>query len=177
MTPKPEVNLRPLVESDITEAYAAWFHDESVTRFLESRDLSVSECRAFFREGLRTQRWFMYAIELESAVVGTAKIGPIAHEHQTSDLVTVIGTSSAWGKGVGREAIRLATEIAFTEHGIRKLSGGVCSGNIASIRAYTEAGWVVEGRLRGHYLINGEVQDHVLISCFNPSFFLSRFGD
>jgi RimJ/RimL family protein N-acetyltransferase len=62
-------------------------------------------------------------------------------------------------------------EVAFREYGFRKLSGGIADGNVGSLKAYTRAGWVVEGRLKGHHLINGEPRDRILVSCFNPAFF------
>jgi ribosomal-protein-alanine N-acetyltransferase len=172
------VTVRPLRESDIDEEYAAWFHDEAVTRFLESRELTVEDCLGFFREGRETGRWLMYAIEVEPfGVVGTVKLGPIDHRNGISDLVTVIGKPAVWGKGVGQQAIRQVSELAFAEFGLRKLSGAIYSGNVASIRAYTGAGWVVEGRLRDHEIVNGEVQDRVFVSCFNPGLFRTKYGN
>ena len=69
----------------------------------------------------------------------------------------------------GTEAIVLGQRIAFERHNIRKLSGGVLGPNIASFKAFTRAGWVEEGRLRDHYLVDGEPVDWIVISCLNPA--------
>jgi RimJ/RimL family protein N-acetyltransferase len=98
-------------------------------------------------------------------------LGPIHRRHLTADLVTVIGDREYWGRGLATEAIRLGIRIAFDEFGLRKLSGGVYEGNVGSLKAYTRAGWVIEGRLVGHALEDGKARDEILISCFNPKFF------
>jgi hypothetical protein len=43
--------------------------------------------------------------------------------------------------------------------------------NISSIKSYTKAGWVIEGRLSGHYLVDGNQIDRILVGCFNPKYF------
>jgi RimJ/RimL family protein N-acetyltransferase len=43
--------------------------------------------------------------------------------------------------------------------------------NISSIKCYTRAGWYIEGRLKGYYLVDGKSMDRVLVSCLNPKYF------
>ena len=43
--------------------------------------------------------------------------------------------------------------------------------NTASIKAYSRAGWLIEGRLKGFYLIDGKNEDQILVGCFNPKYF------
>ena len=98
-------------------------------------------------------------------------MGPINKIHNSSDLVTLIGDSRRYGKGIGTEAIALGIKLAFEKYDIRKLFGGMYASNIASIKAYTRAGWIVEGILTGHYLNNGNNEDRILVGCFNPNYF------
>ena len=167
--------LRPLLEADITDDYVEWFSDEIVTEFLESKDLTREDCVAFLDEGKQTSGWFMYAIcDVQSnEIIGTAKIGPIDRKAMTSDLVVIIGKREFWGRGLATQAISLASRIAFKDHHIRKLHGGMYQNNIGSIKAYLRAGWVVEAILHGHYLLQGEVMDRVAVACFNPADFPS----
>ena len=83
----------------------------------------------------------------------------------------MIGVKEFWGKGLAKEAILLGNRIAFGVHGMRKVSGGIASGNVGSIKAYTGADWVIEATMKGHHIINGEAQDRVVVSCFNPAYF------
>ena len=85
--------------------------------------------------------------------------------------MVVIGDKNYWGKGLATEAIKLANKIAFDKYKIRKLSGGMYSDNIASIKCYTKAGWIVEGTLKWHYILNEKVMHRVCVSCFNPNYF------
>lgn len=66
------------------------------------------------------------------------------------------------------DAIRQGNEQAWGLD-IHKLSGSIMSGNIGSIKTYTKAGWVEEGRLKKHWLVNGEWFDDVWVACFNPN--------
>ncbi|WP_061249373.1 GNAT family N-acetyltransferase [Leptospira alstonii] len=166
--------LRELNSRDIDDRYLSWFKSNSqVTEFLESKDLTYESVTKFIQDGKETKSFFIYAIcMLDSNLhIGNLKIGNIDKNHMISDLVVVIGDQNFWRKGIATEAIKLGNQIAFEIYDIRKLSGGMYSDNIASIKCYTKAGWVEEARLKGHYLLNGKVLDRVCVSCFNPKYF------
>ena len=167
------IYLRPLEYSDVNENYLSWFNDQNVTKFLESKNLTKQEVIDYIKQGIESKTYYMYAICLieNNKHIGNIKIGPINRKHMTSDLVTVIGDSNYWGKGIATESIKIGNKIAFEQYKIRKLSGGMYSDNVASLNSYLKAGWIEEGRLKGHYLINGKVNDRVCVSCFNPDFF------
>ena len=165
--------LRPVEESDVTERYLSWLADPAVTEFLESRDITREQAIDYIREGRKTGTNYMYAIcyRENDLHIGNLKIGPISKKHRTSDLVTLIGDRDYWGKGLATEAIKLGNNLAFENHDIRKLTGGMHSDNLGSIKCYTRAGWKIEGRLVGHYTLNDKVMDRVCVSCFNPKYF------
>lgn len=162
--------LRHLTPDDVADGYIEWFKDEIVTEFLDSRELTRDDIIDYIVDGERSRLHFMYGIFDASSRthIGNVKIGPIQWNHLVSDLVCVIGERSFWGKGLAKEAIALGNRIAFEVYGMRKLSGGIASGNIGSIKAYTGARWVIEATMKGHHLINGEPQDRIVVSCFNP---------
>lgn len=168
-----EVYLRPIEDRDVGERYLSWFRSAGVTQFLVARDLARDEVHQYVEEGRATGRWYMYAIcDAENDLhIGNLKVGDIDLTHGVSDLVTVIGDESYWGRGIATQVIRMGTQLAFDTHRLRKVSGSIAETNIGSLRAYTRAGWVEEGRLRGAFLFDGVVQDKVLVSCFNPAYF------
>ena len=163
------VYLRPLTPADITEPYIAWFADEAVTRHLEVRAITHDEARSYIEEGLTTNKYFMCAIcDLQSGVhIGNIKIGPIRWKHRVSDMVTVIGDQTYWGRGVASDAIRLAVRVAFRFLGMRKLHASMYASNVGSLRAYTRAGWSVEARLAQQGILDNSPNDIILISYFN----------
>lgn len=167
------VYLRPLTDDDVTERYLAWFRDEEVTKFLESSNLTKADVIEYLRRGRESGSYHMYAVVMKEteAHVGNVKIGSIDKCHGVSGLSTLIGDRAVWGQGIGSDAIRIANKIAFDQYGIRKLSAGIYGENIGSIKAYTNAGWVIEGRQVGQYVVGGEIRDGVLIACFNEKHF------
>ncbi len=170
---KNRISLRLLEEADIDDDYVSWFRDSVVTEYLDSTGITRDDAIRYLRDGHATASYYMYAvIDLESRIhIGNVKIGPVNRLHMTSDLVTVIGHREFWGKGYATEAILAGNKIAFETYQIRKLSGGIAEGNEGSVKAYTRAGWVIEARMKGHHLINGEARDRIVVSCFNPAYF------
>lgn len=168
------VFLRSLETTDINENYLSWFKDEEVTKFLEvdGKSLTKEEVIRYINEGKNSKSYFMYAICIKenNKHIGNLKIGPINYKHGISDFITVIGDRAQWGKGLASEAIRLGIKLAFEKFNIRKLSAGVYSDNVGSIKAYTNAGFIIEGTLKDHYVFKGKYQDRVMVSCFNPNF-------
>ncbi len=166
--------LRPLVSEDVQPGYLEWFRDEEVTHFLEvdGKSLTVQDVIGYIEAGQRAKSYFMYAICLKSGGrhIGNLKVGPVNWRHGIADLVVVIGDRTQWGKGYATEAIKLGNRLAFEKYNIRKLSGGMYGSNIGSVKAYTNAGWFVEGRLQNHYVLGGKFEDRIEVSCFNPSY-------
>lgn len=171
---KSAIGLRPLEETDVTEAYLAWFRDPEVTRFLEARDITRDDAIEHLRTGRQSGHWHLYAICLGETGrhIGNLKIGPIQSRHHLSDLVTVIGDRAVWGRGIARHAIGEGIRLAFDQFGLRKLSASIDSRNLGSLKAYLAAGFVEEARLHHQFLettADGPVlSDKVLVGCWNP---------
>ncbi|UOQ51072.1 GNAT family N-acetyltransferase [Hymenobacter cellulosivorans] len=167
--------LRSLKPADIDDAFLSWFQDEDLMRFYtNSRQTHTRESLLqSIEQGIASGTVYVFAIidRETDACIGTIKVGPINRDHKISDLVVLIGDRRFHGKGLAIEAIRLGNAIAFEEFGIRKLFGGMFETNQSSFKAYTRAGWVEEGRLKGHYLVDDKPVDRILVACFNPAFF------
>ena len=167
------IYLRPLEASDITDRYVSWFRDSELVKFYSSGRHEFT--LEFLRDQVETppEDTFTYGIFLRQGdtCIGNIRVGPIDSKHRISDLVVIVGDPAYRGRGLAVEAIRLGNRVAFEVHDVRKLVGGMFAANEASIRAYTRADWVVEGRLKGHYLVDGKPMDRVLVGCFNPRYF------
>lgn len=167
--------LKEIRIEDITDSVVLWFEDEELMKFYTTSKNKIT------REGLiksiedgkekgNVYTFGIFTIE-EELLIGTIKLGPINFFHRTADLVVLIGNRSFLGKGLAVEAIRLGNQLAFEEFDIRKLYGGMYISNIPSIKAYTRAGWLVEGKLKGQFLVDGKNEDRILVGCFNPKYF------
>ena len=169
------INLRSLELNDIDEEYCEWYKNEDghLDYFSGTgKHFNKHNLINDFKEGLASKRWFYYIIEDLSAVrIGNIKIGPIDLKNKTSDLVCFIGNRNFLGKKIAAKAIKMANCIAFDKYQIRRLQGGMHSYNIPSIKAYTSAGWFVEGIFKGYYLVDGNPVDRVSVACLNPKYF------
>ena len=162
--------IRPLIAADITPRYLSWFDDAQVTRFLEAKHLKAEDALEFLEWGLKNGLRHMFAVcDAKTGLhIGNVKLGDFNLKSGTSDLVTVIGDRDYWGRGIATLAIRIVTNLAFEKYGIRKLSAGIYSDNIGSIKAYSRAGWIVEAVLYDQLSTENGLNNHVLIACFNP---------
>lgn len=173
-----KIILRPLEKEDINDSYCSWYqnNDGHLNYFTGSgrkfdRDVLFQD----FSDGIESKRWFYYLIlHDEDEPIGNIKIGPIDLRNKTSDLVCFIGNRKFLGKGLAAEAISLANDIAFSKHDIRRLHGGMYASNLSSIKAYTRAGWVIEGTFKGYYWLEGRPEDRVCVACLNPKYFLDE---
>ncbi len=163
--------LRPLTLDDVGEHYLAWMRDGEVLRYLEARFAihTLESLRAYVREmSARDDVALLAIVALEGGRhIGNLKIGPISAQHGTADVGLIVGERTAWGAGHGTEAIRLATEFAFRELPVRKLTAGCYAANLGSAIAFRRAGWEADGTRRAHFVSDeGAVQDALHFAAF-----------
>jgi RimJ/RimL family protein N-acetyltransferase len=169
-----EVSIRPLEVSDIDDEFVSWHQNED-----GHLDYYTGSRRNFSREdliewisgaGSRDIYFFLILVD-NNHPIGTIKIGPIDRKNKTSDLVCLVGSRKYTGKGLASRAISIANGVAFKSFDIRRLQGGMYEENVASIKAYCRAGWVIEGRMKGFYWVDGRPMDRICVACFNPDYF------
>lgn len=172
-----ELYLRKITAEDISKIVLSWFNDKELMKFYTNSKKKITReiLLKSIENGERNGNQFTYGIYHieDQKLIGTIKLGPINFNHKTSDLVALIGDRNYLGKGLSVEAIKLGNELAFKEFDIIKLHGGMYESNIPSIKAYRRAGWIVEGRLKGQFLVDKTREDRILVACFNPMYFTS----
>jgi RimJ/RimL family protein N-acetyltransferase len=162
-------SIRKLLLEDIDSEYLSWFenHDGHLEIIVDDYNL-----------GLKSGKWFYFLIESsEGEKIGNVKIGPIDLKNKTSDLVCLVGNRKYLGQGIAYRAIKITSDIAFKIHDIRRLHGGMYENNIPSIKAYTKAGWNIEGRMKGYYMVPGGAEDRICVFCLNPKYFPDVKGE
>ena len=153
--------LRP-PRDDEAETMAAWFEDQEVTARLKRRTVpSLEDERAFLAATARDPNSFFWAIEHDGRLIGTTAIIQIDWQHRRGKTGTLIGDRTAWGKGIGRELMRLRAAYAFEELGLNKLYSSYLEGNDASARAQAAAGYREVGRSRRHIWREGRWLDQI----------------
>jgi RimJ/RimL family protein N-acetyltransferase len=166
--------LRPLETEDIDDEFVSWHqNDDGHLDFFTGsrRSFSRDELLEWIGSSKEGNTHFYLISGDDGGRIGTIKIGPVDLVNKTSDLVCLIGNRDYLGRGLAKEAIAHGNRIAFEELDVRRLHGGMYESNVASIKAYTRAGWIIEGRMKGYYLVHGKPVDRICVACFNPSYF------
>jgi len=102
-----------------------------------------------------------FAIEADATFIGQCALFNYSEYAQTCELGITIGDKAYWGRGYGRDAIRLLLDYAFRLRGLRRVYLTVFGNNARAIKAYAVCGFVEEGRLRRHVWSNGDYVDLV----------------
>ena len=135
-----QICLRDVTSDDVTERYCAWLNDPEVNRYLETRFVPQTRDRVLAyvnaQSGASESVFLAIVRKADDLHVGNVRIGGVDRAHGTATVALVIGEKTVWGKGIGTEAIRLATRYAFQELGLRKLTARCYATNAGSIRAF-----------------------------------------
>ena len=173
-----KIFLKELQETDFTEEYVSWHsNDHTVFYSGTNRVFTRENLLEEFHRGKNENNIFHYGIfsNVDSKLIGVLKLGVINWSNLSSDMIVFIGDEDYLGKGLAVKAIEQGNEIAFKTHKLRKLYGGMYYGNIASVKAYLNASWIIEGVLKDHFLYNDKPQDRILVACFNPEIFHDKY--
>jgi ribosomal-protein-alanine N-acetyltransferase len=156
------VRLRPPKLED-APVMITWFEDMEVTRFvLRRHPPSLDEEKEWLEKMARDPDQVVWAVENEGRAVGITAIHDIDWRNSFGTTGTVIGDKTVWGRGLGREVMRLRARYAFTQLPLRKLKSAHLDGNDASARAQAAAGYREVGRYKADHFIDGSWRDHIL---------------
>ena len=163
------IYLRLLNRQDINDEFIAWFSDDSLMQYFTNTQTKITRekiINTFMNSVTKSYDCWLFGIfyKENNKLIGTIKVGIINRVHNISDLVVLLGNKKYHGQGLAVEAIKLGNKLATDFFKIRKLFGGMYESNIASIKAYTKAGWKVEGILKDYYQVNGRLEKKVLVS-------------
>ena len=154
--------LRPPRPED-AEVMSTWFEDLETSHFLGLRNPpSVEMEKEWLEKGAKDPNSVLWVVDADGRVVGTSAIRDIDWKNGFGTTGTLIGDRSVWGKGIGRESMRLRARYAFTQLPLRKLKSSYFDGNVASGRAQAAAGYREIGRYRADRYVDGQWVDEVM---------------
>jgi ribosomal-protein-alanine N-acetyltransferase len=178
------VRVVPFSELHLTDPkYLHWLNDMQVMRLIGREEylkpVNLDMARGYVEElwsNKYTYFFAVYSIKFD-IFVGTAKINylnDIGVNTGTADVGIMIGDRTVWGSGIATDTLLTVSRYAFDTLGVRKLTAGAVSENIAVIKAFKKIGYVEEARLRKKIKIMGQYMDHVLLGCFPNELVNSR---
>ena len=104
-----------------------------------------------------------FTIEADGACIGHCGLFHFDVASRHCELGIAIGEKEYWGRGYGREAVRLLLDYAFRVRNFRRVWLETHAANERAIRAYRACGFVEEGRMREHIWLAGRYVDNVIM--------------
>jgi ribosomal-protein-alanine N-acetyltransferase len=105
---------------------------------------------------------FQWGVEAAGGqLVGTCTLARLESANRRAELGFALGRAF-WGQGYIAAALPAVLEFAFGRLGLHRVFADTDPRNTPSIRALERIGFLREGLLREHYLVQGEPQDAVV---------------
>lgn len=139
--------LRPLVEAEVTEAYAAGLNHPDVARFVEAAKRerqTVETVTAFVRANAADPASVLFGIHVDGALRGTVRLHDATPTGEAWVGIALFDRS-AWGRGVASGALSLLAAKAGDLLSLRLLRAGIDPANEGSRRAFAKAGFRLAG--------------------------------
>ena len=157
-----KVLLRPMKRDDIARQHE--FDQDPELYGLDSTYPRVSpleRAQAFYESRAKDDENIApFAIEAEGEYIGYCSLMDLQNRHGNLELGIMIGDRAYWGRGYGRDAVRLLLDYGFRYLGARRIGLTTHAKNERAIRC----GFVEEGRPRKATWIEGEYTDLVEMS-------------
>jgi RimJ/RimL family protein N-acetyltransferase len=96
--------------------------------------------------------------------IGYAGICKLSKINHSGEYFIFIGEKDFWGKGIATEATKRLIEIGFTKLKLNRIMLTVSEFNIGGIKAYLNAGFKEEGRLRQACYREKKYHDKIVMS-------------
>ena len=167
-----ETRIRPLKLDDI-DNIMSWVNDPDVVGryayftkpFTKEQELEWIELK------VNSKTDFFYAIEnAEGTYLGNCAIEKIHWPAKHGRLSITIGNKKERGKGHGYRAINLLLDRAFNEHRLHKIYLVVAVDNPRGIALFKKCGFIEEGVLKDHYIIDEEFVDMYMMRILESEF-------
>ncbi|MGF1679614.1 MAG: GNAT family N-acetyltransferase [Candidatus Methylacidiphilales bacterium] len=137
--------LRGLGSEDVTERYVAWLNDPQTNQHLapRSRPATHETQRAYVQEiELDPHRLLFGLFDRQDKLQGT--MGVQFATEDSAWMGILLGEENVRGRGLGTSMIREASAMLFRNvPRLRLLRGGVLKNNLASVHAFTKAGFTM----------------------------------
>lgn len=137
--------LKKLKTSDATSKYCSWLNDPEVNKFLATKKATVFSLKQYIKEKNKKKDCLFLGIffKKNKEHIGNIKLEPIDFKNEKAVLGIMIGEKKYWGKGLGAESIKLATDDAFKKLKLKEINLIVNSKNTTALRTYQKAGFII----------------------------------
>lgn len=157
------ISFRKMTLEDIP-LYHSWRNDLEVMRTtLPVLDLHSYESTTDFVTqvilGSPTSKSYLILEKETQKPIGITSLVHIDPQNRNAECIIDIGDKAYWGKGFGKEALKLLLDYAFLEMNLHRVSLRVFSFNENAISLYEKLGFKREGRSRQAIFREGKWHD------------------
>lgn len=159
------IYLRKMTGEDV-DVYHMWRNDVEVMRTTNpSMDVYTWEdTNGFVNQVIlhaSSSKSYMIVDSQTNRPIGITSLIQIDLKNRNAECIIDIGEKEYWGKGYGREALKLLLDYAFLEMNLHRVSLRVFSFNEKAIRLYERLGFKQEGISRQFLFREGKWHDIV----------------
>jgi RimJ/RimL family protein N-acetyltransferase len=149
-----------------------WINDAETVR-LNAPYAPVSEANhaAWFAGLNKTRDRVLFAVRTQAGgpPIGTVQLFDIHPVHRSAELAIRIGAEQDRGQGYGTSALLAVLDFAWRDLNLNRVWLKVFASNKRAIRAYTKAGFEIEGTMRRTAWIDGAWVDEIVMAALCPS--------
>lgn len=164
-----EVYLNKIKKCDANKI-VEWKSDKELSEMILSNPvyISTSEAEKWIEKNSNDNNQKLFGIYINkkdnySEIVGITRLMFIDFESGVAELGTYIGSKDYRGKGIGAISLIKILEYAFNELLLNKIFMKVAEDNIASIQLHLKHDFVVEGKLKEHFIRNDSFEGNNLL--------------
>ena len=173
-------SLRPLRDDDAPYIFR-WLNNPQVMQYWGglSETLTEEESHEWIRDHSGGEPGVeAFVIQEKGTPVGFIELSgqpDDANYRHMVELDICIGEPDRWNTGLGTDALKALMRHLFTERGILRIFLQPRVSNARAVRVYEKCGFVKEGVLRDAEMIDGHLQDCVMMAALRDEW-LARFG-
>lgn len=169
------VTLAPICEAQHARLLYEWRRRADIARAMYSSGPSCMEDHLRWLRSLPQDSSRLYRIiEMRGRPVGAAYLTEIDSHHRRAMLGMYVADEGARTQGAGAAAEFLMLDHAFHSLGLHKIGCEVFASNTTPVKLHDRMGFVHEGVLRHHALLDGTWTDVIRLSLLAPEWESSR---
>lgn len=160
--------LKPLSPQDVTSFYT-WLNDEEVIKYslsLFQRLITMEDIDRWFVSVVNDFKNYNRGIFLADSnkLIGYAGICNLSKANKSGEYFIFIGDRNQWGKGFGSQVTKLIVAFGFEELNLNRIMLTVSEPNGGAIKAYKNAGFKLEGKMRQACYRDNKFHDKLMMS-------------
>ena len=169
-----KVRLRPMEERDLPR-FVEWLSDRDVTRWLAAmgEPPTLEDEREWYERRREDPESVMWSIEtLDAQLAGTVELR-LTPRAKRAEMGIAIQDKALWSRGLGTDAVRLVLRYAFEDLELNRVELTTDEENARAIHCYEKCGFISEGLLRQHRLIDGKFGNTVMMALLREEWLVS----